>query len=133
MTTPTETTTSFTARHGATRVVFGAGAWRALPEELAALGAERAIFVATPGRRAEAERLAAAAGGRARGVLAIAVQHVPEAVAAEARRAAVEAGADAVVAVGGGSAIGLGKAVALEGRARLVALPTTYAGSEMTA
>lgn len=124
---------SFHARHGATRVVFGAGVWRALPDELAALGAERVLFVATPGRKAQAARLAEAIGGRARGVLAIAAQHVPAAIAEEARGAARDADADAVVAVGGGSAIGLGKAVALEGRARLVALPTTYAGSEMTA
>jgi maleylacetate reductase len=35
------------------------------------------------------------------------------------------------VALGGGSAIGVGKGVALEGSA-LIAIPTTYAGSEMT-
>jgi alcohol dehydrogenase class IV len=36
------------------------------------------------------------------------------------------------VAIGGGSTIGLGKAIALESPLPIVAVPTTYAGSEMT-
>ena len=40
--------------------------------------------------------------------------------------------ADGCVAVGGGSTVGLGKAVALEHGCPIVAVPTTYAGSEMT-
>ena len=60
------------------------------------------------------------------------VQHVPEALAERATRAAAEAGADVVVAIGGGSAIGLAKAVALHRPVRLVAVPTTDAGSEAT-
>jgi len=67
-------------------------------------------------------------------------QHVPEELATAARRAAVEARADGVVTIGGGSATGLGKAIAVDpaaqasagGRVSLLAVPTTYAGSEMT-
>ncbi|HEY8145372.1 MAG TPA: iron-containing alcohol dehydrogenase [Kofleriaceae bacterium] len=125
-------TTSFSAQHATTRIVFAAGSWSRLPAELAALGVERALLVATPRGEAEARQLAAALGPRAQGVLAIAAQHVPAELADRARRAAAEARADAVIAVGGGSAIGLGKAVALDGVARLVALPTTCSGSEMT-
>ena len=125
-------TTAFTAQHGPTRILFRAGSWSALPDELARLGVERALLVSTPRGEAEAGGIAARLGGRARGVLAIAAQHVPADIAETARRAAAEARADAVVAIGGGSAIGLGKAVALEGAARLVALPTTCSGSEMT-
>ncbi|MCB9565087.1 MAG: iron-containing alcohol dehydrogenase [Kofleriaceae bacterium] len=122
----------FVAQRGATRVVFAAGAWEQVGTEAARLGVSRVLIVATPGRRAAAEAVAAALGARAAGIAAIAVEHVPVEVAARARRAADDARADAVLAIGGGSAIGLGKAVALEGRARLIALPTTYSGSEMT-
>jgi maleylacetate reductase len=60
------------------------------------------------------------------------VQHVPEPLAERATGAAAEAGVDVVVAVGGGSAIGLAKAIALHRPVRIVAVPTTYAGSEAT-
>ena len=60
------------------------------------------------------------------------VMHVPVPVAERARKAAVEHGVDAIVAVGGGSATGLAKAVALTTGLPIVAVPTTYAGSEAT-
>jgi alcohol dehydrogenase class IV len=60
------------------------------------------------------------------------VQHVPVELAARARAAAAAHGIDAIVAVGGGSAIGLAKAIALDRPVRIVAVPTTYAGSEAT-
>jgi maleylacetate reductase len=60
------------------------------------------------------------------------VQHVPVEVAGRARQLARDAGADSLVAVGGGSAVGLAKAVALELDLPIVAAPTTYAGSELT-
>ncbi len=60
------------------------------------------------------------------------VQHVPVELAQRARAAAATAGIDAIVAIGGGSAIGLAKAVALAQPARIIAVPTTYAGSEAT-
>jgi len=59
-------------------------------------------------------------------------QHVPEPLAERATSAADRAGVDVVVAVGGGSAIGLAKAIALHRPVRIVAVPTTYAGSEAT-
>jgi alcohol dehydrogenase class IV len=60
------------------------------------------------------------------------VMHVPAGVAARAREAAAACGADIVVTVGGGSTTGLGKAVALTTRLPVIAVPTTYAGSEAT-
>ena len=47
-------------------------------------------------------------------------------------QAATAAGIDAVVCVGGGSSTGLAKAIALSHRVPIVAVPTTYAGSEQT-
>ena len=58
--------------------------------------------------------------------------HVPAHQASLAVGSAQETHADAVLAIGGGSAIGLAKIVALALRLPLVAVPTTYAGSEMT-
>jgi maleylacetate reductase len=57
---------------------------------------------------------------------------VPIATARAARETARRLKADCCVAVGGGSTIGLGKAIALESALPIVAVPTTYAGSEMT-
>ncbi len=61
------------------------------------------------------------------------VQHVPLDLAERARAAAAREQVDLVVCVGGGSAVGLAKAVALTTHVPIVAVPTTYAGSEATA
>jgi alcohol dehydrogenase class IV len=58
--------------------------------------------------------------------------HVPVEVARAAREEAERAGADGCVAVGGGSTTGLAKAIALASPLPILAIPTTYAGSEMT-
>ena len=114
------------------RVVFGAGALIHLPREIELLGAHRALVLATPEQTAEAERVAELLGEHAAGVYAKAVMHVPIESAREAREVARQLGADCAVAVGGGSTTGLGKAIALESGLPIVAIPTTYAGSEMT-
>ncbi|WIX79219.1 maleylacetate reductase [Amycolatopsis carbonis] len=114
------------------RVVFGAGSVKSLSTELERLGFTRGLVLCSPEQKSTGEQIAAALGTRAAGVLAEARMHVPAEVAARARDRAAALGADCCVAVGGGSAIGLGKAVALEHGLPLVAVPTTYAGSEMT-
>ena len=58
--------------------------------------------------------------------------HVPVETAAAARNVAARLNADCAVAIGGGSTIGLAKAIALETGLPILAIPTTYAGSEMT-
>jgi maleylacetate reductase len=58
--------------------------------------------------------------------------HVPVEVVASARRLVCTAGVDLCVAVGGGSAIGLAKAIALDTHLPILCVPTTYSGSEMT-
>jgi homogentisate 1,2-dioxygenase len=113
-------------------VVFGAGSSAAILQEIEALGVEKVLVVSTPGRTKEAEALAARLGPRSAGVLATAREHVPAELVASARPELERSGADAVLALGGGSAIGLAKALARTSRVRLVAVPTTYSGSEMT-
>jgi maleylacetate reductase len=114
------------------RVVFGAGSLADLPDEVDRLGLERVLVLCSPDQEATGRRVAAALGTQAAGVLAEARMHVPVEVAHRAREVAAEQGADGCVAVGGGSAIGLGKAIALEHELPIIAVPTTYAGSEMT-
>src|SRR3954469_10318045 len=114
------------------RVVFGPGSLDRLPEEVERLGAATALVLCTPEQRAVAEDVAARLGSRAAGVYDRAVMHGPVETARDARRLAQELGADACVAVGGGSTVGLGKAIALEFGLPILAVPTTYAGSEMT-
>ncbi|RYF18653.1 MAG: maleylacetate reductase [Comamonadaceae bacterium] len=114
------------------RVLFGAGTLRQLPAELDRLRVHKALVLSTPEQRASAEQVAALLGERAAGVFDRAVMHVPIETAREAREHAARIGADCAVAIGGGSTIGLGKAIALESSLPIVAIPTTYAGSEMT-
>jgi maleylacetate reductase len=114
------------------RVVFGAGSLDRLPEEVEKLGLERVLVLCGPRQEAVGKRVAAALGERCAGILPEATMHVPVEVARRAREVAAELRADGCVAVGGGSAIGLGKAVALEHGLPVIAVPTTYAGSEMT-
>lgn len=125
-------TRAFTYEALPMRVRFGPGAVRELPEEVAALGLSRVLVLCSPEQEETGRLVAAALGDRAAGVLAEARMHVPVEVAARARDVAADLGADGCVAVGGGSAVGLGKAIALEHGLPVIAVPTTYAGSEMT-
>jgi maleylacetate reductase len=99
--------------------------------EVEILGAQRVMVIAGPNRVALAQQVTAQ--------LPVAVvhdevvSHVPVAVAERARETATAHDVDAVVSVGGGSATGLAKAVALTTGLPVVAVPTTYAGSEATA
>jgi maleylacetate reductase len=114
------------------RVVFGPGSIAHLGREIEALGARRALVLSTPEQRVSAERIAQMLGDRAAGIFDRAVMHVPIETAREAREVARKLGADCAVAVGGGSTTGLGKAIALDSGLPILAIPTTYAGSEMT-
>ncbi|MBL8330230.1 MAG: maleylacetate reductase [Rubrivivax sp.] len=114
------------------RVVFGPGALAELPREIDRLGARRALVLCTPEQQDAARRVAALLGERAAGIFAGAAMHVPIETARQAREEARQRGADCAVAIGGGSTTGLGKAIALDSGLPILAIPTTYAGSEMT-
>ncbi len=114
------------------RVVFGVGAVDRLGEEVDRLGAGRVLVLCTESGRSRAEDITRRLGDRRAGIYDKAVMHVPAATAAAAQAEARRLGADCCVAVGGGSTIGLGKAIALEDGPPIVAVPMTYAGSEMT-
>jgi maleylacetate reductase len=126
------TNAAFTYVGQPARVIFGQGTLQQLEAEIEHLGARRALILSTPEQRDQAERVAALLGERAAGIFDKAVMHVPIETARQAREVAHKLGADCAVAIGGGSTTGLGKAIALDSGLPILAIPTTYAGSEMT-
>ncbi len=114
------------------RVVFGFGTTESLADELQRLGISRPFVVTTPQQADMGERLRALAGDLASELFSEATMHTPVAVTERAMTAFAAARSDGIVAIGGGSTIGLGKAIALRNDAPQVVLPTSYAGSEMT-
>lgn len=122
----------FTYRTLPNRVLFGPGRIAALPAEVERLGARRALVLSTPGKRALAEDAARRLGPLCAGILARAVMHVPLEIAEEGRAEARRLEADCTVAIGGGTTIGLAKGIALTTGLPIVAIPTTYSGSEVT-
>ncbi|MBF9030924.1 iron-containing alcohol dehydrogenase [Rhodobacterales bacterium HKCCE3408] len=120
----------YTASPG--RVIFAPGAIARAGEEIERLGGSHALILSTPFQKADAEALTNRLGGLSAGVFTEAAMHTPVEVTARAMAAYDAAGADCVVALGGGSTIGLGKAIAWRNDAPQLVIATTYAGSEVT-
>jgi maleylacetate reductase len=114
------------------RVVFGEGTSARLAEEAELLAIRRALVLTTPGHKRLGREMAEQLGDRFAALFAGAVMHTPVGVTEDAVKRAREAKADGVVAVGAGSTVGLGKAISLRTGLPQIAVPTTYAGSEMT-
>lgn len=119
------------ARLPAGRVLIGPGARHDIPDEAARLG-DRSMLVATGSAAPAADELAAALGDRLVARFDGPVVHTPVEVTARAMDLVTARAPDAVVAIGGGSAIGLAKAISARTGLPQIAVPTTYAGSEVT-
>lgn len=113
-------------------VAFGAGLRHRAKDHAQGAGCERVLILTTPHQSDLGLELAETLGSMAAGIFCKATMHTPTDVTEEALAHLKEAGADAVLAAGGGSTIGLGKALALRAGVTQIALPTTYAGSECT-
>ncbi len=122
----------FVANSAAVRVRFGPGVRHEIGAEIERLGAKRALILSTPQQAETALAFAEDVGARAAGVFTRATMHTPVSVTEEALNHVAEVGADCVVAVGGGSTTGLGKAIAYRTDLPQIVVPTTYAGSEAT-
>lgn len=122
----------FTATGAAVRVRFGSGVRWKLAEEMEALGLSRALILTTPQQAATGEEFRALLGGKAAGLYSRATMHTPVDISEEATAEARALKADCIVAIGGGSTTGLGKAIALRSDLPQIVVPTTYAGSEAT-
>jgi maleylacetate reductase len=114
------------------RVVFRTGAADDVAAESSRLGGQRVLLIGGGHESDLADRVAEGLGGRLAGRISDVAQHVPVAAARAATETARGLGADQLLSIGGGSATGLAKAVALELSLPILAVPTTYAGSEMS-
>lgn len=114
------------------RIVFGPGSVSQVTQELQRLGVTRALVLSTPFQEADAQALAERLGALSAGVFAGAAMHTPVEVTRQAMAVFNAVDADGIVALGGGSTIGLGKAIAYRNQAPQVVVATTYAGSEVT-
>jgi len=123
---------SFTYTGLPTRVVFGTGTLARVRDEVERLAVTRALVLTTPSQVDHGQAVADRLGDRAAGVFSGAAMHTPVEVTLAALAELRGLGADGVVAIGGGSTIGLGKALAARTGVPQLAIPTTYAGSEMT-
>jgi maleylacetate reductase len=123
----------FTHTAGPARVLFGRGSLGRVGEEVERLGVRRALVLTTRPQADDGARLAASLGDLGAGQFAGATMHTPVEVTLDALEVLRETGADGVVSLGGGSTTGLGKAIAARTGVPQVVVPTTYAGSEVTA
>lgn len=114
------------------RVIFGSGTVARLGDEADRLGVKRVLVLSTPEQAGQAEDVARHLGARVVGLYSNATMHTPVEVTTEAMGFVEKIGADAVVAIGGGSTTGLGKAIAFRTDLPQIVVPTTYAGSEAT-
>jgi alcohol dehydrogenase class IV len=114
------------------RVIFGQGRIGEVGRMVEELGGKRVLVLSTAGHSNLGDDIATRLGPLAAGAFAGAVMHTPFEVTDQAMRRLDETKGDCLVAIGGGSTIGLGKAIALRTDLPQIAIPTTYAGSEMT-
>ena len=115
------------------RVIFSPDSARTLlAAEIERMGLNRIMLIATDRETHLASELTKPFSEKIVTVFDRVLPHVPSEVADEARAAASAHGVDGLLSVGGGSTTGTAKIVALTTGLPIVAVPTTYAGSEMT-
>ena len=119
----------FSARSAAVKVRFGPGVRNEIAREIQDLGAKRALILSTPQQAETTRDFAQNIGELAAGIFSGAAMHTPVSVTDEAMARVVELDADCLVAIGGGSTTGLGKAIAYRRDLPQIVVPTTYAGS----
>ncbi|KAH8585670.1 maleylacetate reductase [Bisporella sp. PMI_857] len=114
------------------RVVFGQRTLDRLPDEVARLKVNAPLLLSTPEQVSQALELQRILGGRVAGIFSEAAMHTPISTSTKALEYASLKGADGLISIGGGSTIGLGKAISIRTGLPHICIPTTYAGSEMT-
>lgn len=126
---------SFEYNPNPTRVVFGAGSIHKLPNEIQRLDCESPLLLSTPRQAPQIAALITsltAEGVSPAGTYTGALMHTPSHITEEALLYMEEHPPDCIVSIGGGSTVGLGKALSIRTRLPHICIPTTYSGSEMT-
>ncbi|WEW59696.1 hypothetical protein PRK78_005176 [Emydomyces testavorans] len=114
------------------RVIFGFGTIKQLPDEIARLNVSSPLLLCTPQQVQQADDLKNLLKGKVAGVFPKATMHTPTHITDNALEYAKAQHADSIISIGGGSTIGLGKAISVRTGLPHICIPTTYAGSEMT-
>ncbi|TVY21165.1 Maleylacetate reductase [Lachnellula arida] len=114
------------------RVIFGSGSIKKLAAELQRQNLSSPLLLSTPQQVSQVEELSKQLNGKIAGIFSEATMHTPSHITEKALSYTDEVKADSVVSIGGGSTIGLGKAISIRTGMPHICIPTTYAGSEMT-
>jgi maleylacetate reductase len=121
------------------RVVFGRGTLAQVGDEMVKLGKSKVLIITTSNQKDQGKDMAEVISstksemGPLEAILfSGAVMHTPVAVTDEAIKVVEAEKIDCLIAVGGGSSIGLSKAITYRTGIIQIAVPTTYAGSEAT-
>lgn len=122
---------SFTYTQNPCRIIFGVGVISQLPDELKSKNLTRPLLLTTPEQVEQGEAIAKLLPSVA-GTFSEAAMHTPTDVTDRAIQRAKDVKADCLIAIGGGSTTGLGKAVSVRTGLYQIVVATTYAGSEMT-
>ncbi|KAF2223424.1 hypothetical protein BDZ85DRAFT_109174 [Elsinoe ampelina] len=113
------------------RVVFGSGTIKKLPDELKRQNLSAPLLLSTPQQVQQAEDLKPLLPNIA-GIFTEATMHTPVHITEKALSYAQSVSADSIISIGGGSTIGLGKAISIRTGLPHICIPTTYAGSDQT-
>ncbi|MFS0823912.1 maleylacetate reductase [Bacillus sp. 1P02SD] len=116
------------------KVYFGEGVVNKVGECVNDLGLKNFLIITSPGQsgKAVAEKISNELGDRCYGVYPKAIQHVPNEIVEEALTFLQDKEIDGLISIGGGSSVGLAKAIALNTNLPIIAIPTNYSGSELT-
>ncbi|MFK7924651.1 MAG: maleylacetate reductase [Bacteroidia bacterium] len=120
----------FRYRSSSVAVIFARGAYQKVAKILAAY--DRIFIISTERFAQQVQSIIQSLPDKQWELFTEVVQHVPISLVDRCAERLVQSKAEVLLALGGGSAIGLAKALALRTSLPIIAIPTTYAGSEMT-
>ena len=113
-------------------VKFGSGTLQEVPSMLQKINAKAVLILSTPEQVSSAETVKKIIGAAGVAIFGEATMHTPTHITDKAVSVAKEKNVDGIISIGGGSTVGLGKAISIRTGLPHLCIPTTYAGSEMT-
>ncbi|KAI3572763.1 hypothetical protein IWW34DRAFT_890560 [Fusarium oxysporum f. sp. albedinis] len=116
------------------KIIFGRGSTRQLPQCLRDLGFRRPLILSTPYQIDQARQITEILKSHVDDtfIFSEATMHTPLDITEKAIQFCQDKEPDMLISIGGGSTTGLGKAISFRKDLYHIAIPTTYAGSEVT-